>query len=99
VRDSVAVWTERPLSVPYSGTSPRFVNRIVRRVLEECEYGDDPAVDRRGRDAELGEDRVDVLLNCRLGKKQGLLNACIGLALGHPPEDIEFTRSQGAERA
>ena len=47
VRDSVAVWTERPLSVLYLRTRPRSVNRIGRRVLEECEYGDDPAMDRR----------------------------------------------------
>ena len=69
LRDSVAVWTERPLSVLYLRTRRRSVNRIGRRVLEECEYGDDPAVDRRSRDAELGEDRVDVLLHCGLGKE------------------------------
>src|SRR5215211_6321324 len=43
----------------------------VRRwsVLEECEDRDDPAVDWRSRDAQLGEDRVDVLFYGRIGKE------------------------------
>ena len=71
----------------------------MRRVLEESEYGDDPAVDRRSRNAQFGEDRVHVLLHCRFGQEQGLLDACIGLALGHLAEDVQLARSQGGYRA
>jgi hypothetical protein len=46
-----------------------------RGVLKECEHSDDAAMDWRSRDAQLGEDRVDVLLYGRLGKEQGLLDA------------------------
>ena len=56
-------------------------------------------MDRRGRQAELREDRVHVLLYRRLRKKQGSLDACIGLALGHFPEHVQLTRSQGRQRA
>src|SRR4029434_712016 len=74
-------------------------DRVGRSVLEEREYGDDTAVDGSSRYAQLCEDRVDVLLDGRLGKKQRLLDACIGLALGHLPEDVQFARSQGGQRA
>ena len=66
----------------------------MRSVFEEGEYGDDPAMDRRSRQAQLCEDHVDVLLNRRLGEEQGLLDARIGLALGHLPEDVQLTRGQ-----
>jgi hypothetical protein len=74
-------------------------DRVGRSVLEEREYGDDTAVDGRSRYAQLGEDRVDVLLYCRLRKEQGLLDTCVGLALGHLPENVQLTRSQGGKRA
>src|SRR5829696_1711555 len=70
-----------------------------RSVFEEREHGDDPAMDRRSRQAQLCEDRVDVLLYRRLGKKQGLLYACIGLSLSHLSKDVQLPPSQGAERA
>ena len=68
-------------------------------VFEEREYGYDPTMDRRSRQAQLCEDRVDVLLYRRRGKKECLLNARIGLSLGHLSKDVELTRSQRRERA
>jgi hypothetical protein len=47
---------------------PSVVKPVRRRsVLEKREYGDDPTMDGCSRDAQLGEDRVHVLLNCRFG--------------------------------
>jgi NAD(P)-dependent dehydrogenase (short-subunit alcohol dehydrogenase family) len=48
-----------------SGSRPSAVKPVRRRsVLEKREYGDDPTMDGCSRDAQLGEDRVDVLLHC-----------------------------------
>ena len=60
----------------------------------EREYGDNPAVDGRSRDAQLGEDRVDVFTVVD-PEKQGFLDARIGLALSHLPRDVQLARSQG----
>src|SRR5699024_5770335 len=74
--------------------------RTVAGILgsEECEDGEDSAVVRGvGGEAELREQRADVLLNGSGAEVEDSGDRGVGLALGHELEDFELTWAQGRQ--
>ena len=68
-------------------------------VEEEEQHGPDAAADiRRRRQLELGEDRVDVLLDRPLGQAERLGDALVARAAGHLGEDLALARAERGER-
>jgi hypothetical protein len=73
-------------------------HNLESNIAQEREYrGDPPMQLRLVCDAELREDRVDMLFHRGLGQHQALGDRPIGLSLGYAPEHIQLTRAQYAQ--